>query len=43
MVDGIGCKSDCTGSLPGWSCTSGSIFNSISVCISLWGLIYSRL
>jgi len=25
--DGLGCKSDCSGSLPGWECSGGSELN----------------
>lgn len=35
-TDGVGCKSDCTGTLPGYSCTAGSS-STPSVCSTVCG------
>ena len=36
ISDNQGCKTDCTGSLPGWTCSSGSS-SSPDVCYTIWG------
>ena len=36
ISDNQGCKTDCTGSLPGWTCSGGSS-SSPDVCYTIWG------